>query len=251
MDSTQFLQATSSSIRGASGWWNHPINLRPYPYPLDEGKAINSQIMTRRYVAAISLLTVGEIAEIGILSLTPHRGVTDTTLKPPLRLSFLSQLSDFTIRGSVAGTTSVFLFLYSFIFARLWTILVSSPIGRSSQLMISALSKKNGNTWWNRMAFNHMNMVIPNNGACNYFHLNESYILTYTSPWSCIKCYELERWYMHFPSTILPIGYKEHKIVIFGLTEWPLGRISYWIENLCLKGIGGKRRNVLHIAPWR
>ena len=38
--------------------------------------------------------------------------------------------------------------------------------------------KQNGNTRWNRMTFNHMNMVIPNDGACNYFHLNEGYILT-------------------------------------------------------------------------
>ena len=54
MDLAQLLQATSSSIRGASGRRNHPINFHPYPYPLDEGKAINSQIMTRRYAAAIS-----------------------------------------------------------------------------------------------------------------------------------------------------------------------------------------------------
>ena len=58
MDLTQLLQATSSSRRGASGRRNHPINLRPYPYPFDEAKAINSQIMTRRYTVAISPLTV-------------------------------------------------------------------------------------------------------------------------------------------------------------------------------------------------
>ena len=78
----QFPHATSSSRRGASGRRNPPINLRPCPYPLDEGKAINSQIMTRRYIAAISLLTIGETK---ILSLTPCGGVTDTTLKPPLK----------------------------------------------------------------------------------------------------------------------------------------------------------------------
>ena len=78
----QLPQATSMSRRGASGWRNPPINHRPYPYPLDEGKAINSQIMTRCYAATISLFTIGETK---ILSLTPHGGITDTTLKPPLK----------------------------------------------------------------------------------------------------------------------------------------------------------------------
>ena len=82
MDLAQLLHATSSSRRGASGRRNHPINLRPYPYPFDEAKAINSQIMTRHYKATISLLTIGETK---ILSLIPHGGITDTTLKPPLK----------------------------------------------------------------------------------------------------------------------------------------------------------------------
>ena len=82
MDPAQLPQATSLSRRGASGRRNPPINLRPYPYPLDEGKTINSQIMTRRYTAAISPLTVGETK---ILSLTHHGGIIDTTLKPPLK----------------------------------------------------------------------------------------------------------------------------------------------------------------------
>ena len=114
--------------------------------------------MARRYTAIISLLTVGETK---ILSLTPHGGVTDTTLKPPLKhlqwlgegswciytstsgpkevlnsnpetlilwystLSFLSQLSDFTIWDSVASTTLVFLpfsFIHSFLPVFGWSL---------------------------------------------------------------------------------------------------------------------------------
>ena len=82
MDPTQLLWETSSSRGGASGRRNHPINLHPYPYPLDEGRAINSQIMAMRYTTAISFLIVRKTK---ILSLTPHRGVTDGTLKPPLK----------------------------------------------------------------------------------------------------------------------------------------------------------------------
>jgi len=80
MDLAQLPWATSSSRRGVSGRRNHPINLHPYPYPLDKGKAINSQIMAMRYTIAISLRTVREAK---ILSLTPHGGIIDATLKPP------------------------------------------------------------------------------------------------------------------------------------------------------------------------
>ena len=38
--------------------------------------------------------------------------------------------------------------------------------------------KYNGDSRWNKMAFNYLNTIIPNDGACNYFHLNEAYILT-------------------------------------------------------------------------
>ena len=82
MDPAQLLWATSLSRGGASGRRNHPINLRPYPYPLDEGNAINSQIMAMRYTIAISLRTIGETK---ILSLTPHGGVANTTFIPPLK----------------------------------------------------------------------------------------------------------------------------------------------------------------------
>ena len=45
-------------------------------------KEINSQIMTRCYIVAISLRTIGETK---ILSLTPHGGVANTTFIPPLK----------------------------------------------------------------------------------------------------------------------------------------------------------------------
>ena len=51
--------------------------------------------------------------------------------------------------------------------------------------------------------------------------------------------------------SILPIEYKEYNTLVFGLIQWPLGRISDWAAHLCSKGIGGNRRNDSHIAPWR
>jgi len=42
MDPAQLPRAASSSIRGASRQRNHPISLRHYLYPLDEGSAISS-----------------------------------------------------------------------------------------------------------------------------------------------------------------------------------------------------------------
>ena len=57
------------------------INLRYLLYSSDEDEAIHSQSMMKRYMTIMSLRTVGETE---ILSLTPHKGVTNTTLKPPL-----------------------------------------------------------------------------------------------------------------------------------------------------------------------
>ena len=82
MDPAQLPQATSSSRRRANGRRKHPINVRPYPYPLDEGRAVNLKIMAMGYTTAISFLIVRKTK---ILSLTPHGGVTDGTLKPPLK----------------------------------------------------------------------------------------------------------------------------------------------------------------------
>ena len=51
-------------------------------YPPDEDEATHPQSMTKRYMIIMNLYTVGETK---ILSLTPHKGIANTTLKPPLK----------------------------------------------------------------------------------------------------------------------------------------------------------------------
>ena len=59
----------------------HQYSSIPWCLP-GEDEVIHPQSMTKCYMTIMSLRTVGETK---ILSLTPHKSVTDTTLKPPLK----------------------------------------------------------------------------------------------------------------------------------------------------------------------
>ena len=106
-----------------------------------------------------------------------------------------------------------------------------SPSLANFTLLHQTLVKNNGITWGHRMTFHHLNMMVTNNGCCNYFHLKESRLLAEATSWSCIKGYELVRWDMYDSPLLwnrflllgpmslpfLPIAYRDNKASMSGL----------------------------------
>lgn len=64
--------------------------------------------------------------------------------------------------------------------------------------LIWSMTQLLGHTGW---PFHQLKVIITNNGNCNYLHLNECNLLTQTTSWSSIECYEFVRWYMYDSSS--------------------------------------------------